>query len=285
MRHVEYREHEVPDTLRRYVQCIWRLRDRSPAPIPQTIFPDGRCELVVHLGRPPRAWDAVRGWHVQARLLFAAQFRTAIRLRARRDLDCVGIRLMPAASGTVLDEPLARLRDRVHDLSRLAPRFARRLREAATRFAESTGDPALPNLLESHLTAHPIDARVERAVKRQLASDGRERIETTAAAVGMSVRNLQVRFLGCVGLGAKEFARVLRLQATLRSLDAGEAALAQIASDAGFADQAHATREVARITGTTPAALRRALRNDRHGDATIRLAAAFVRGHTPPDAP
>jgi AraC-like DNA-binding protein len=275
---MEYREHQVPDALRRHVQCIWRLVDHSPAVTPQTIFPDGRCELVVHLGRPPRAWDVGQGWHVQARVLFAAQFRAAIRLQSRGDLDCVGIRLMPAASAAAVDTPLVELRDRVHDLSRLAPRFARPLRQAASRFAHDPHDITLPSLLERQLTAYRIDERIERAVGRLLASEGRERIEATAAAVGMSVRNLQVRFLACVGLGAKELARVLRLQATIRSLDAGVAALAELATDAGFADQAHATREVARITGSTPAALRVALRNDRDGDATIRLAAAFVRG-------
>jgi AraC-like DNA-binding protein len=282
---MEYREHTVPAALRRHVQCVWRLRDRSSAALPQTIFPDGRCELIVHLGRPPRAWDPAHGWHVQPRVLFAAQFRTAVRLQSRGDLDCVGIRLMPAASAAAVGAPLAGLRDRIHDLSKLAPRFARPLAEAARRFAEAAEDRALAALLEAQLTAYPVDARIERAVQRLLASDGRERIESTAAAVGMSVRNLQVRFLRCVGLGAKEFARVQRLQATLRSLDADATQLAQIASEAGFADQAHATREIARITGSTPAALRRALRNDREGDATIRLAAAFVRGHTLADAP
>jgi AraC-like DNA-binding protein len=275
---MEYREHEVPAALRRHVQCIWRLRETARGAAAQTIFPDGRCEVIVHLGRPPRAWDAVRGWHVQARTLFAGQFRTAVRLASRGDLDCVGIRLMPAASAAALAAPLVELRDRVHALDRLAPRFARSLRAAASRFADDSRDPTLAALLESHLTAYRIDARIERAVERLLASHGRERIEATAAAVGMSVRNLQVRFLACVGLGAKEFARVLRLQATLRSLDADASALADLAIDAGFADQAHATREIARLTGTTPAVLRAALRNDREGDDTIRLAAAFVRG-------
>jgi AraC-like DNA-binding protein len=70
---------------------------------------------------------------------------------------------------------------------------------------------------------------------------------------------------------------VLRLQATLRALD-GDAPLADLASSTGFADQAHATREIKRVTGLTPARLRDELHRDRGGDAAIRIAAAFVRG-------
>jgi AraC-like DNA-binding protein len=94
----------------------------------------------------------------------------------------------------------------------------------------------------------------------------------------MGLRSFQTRFLECVGLGAKEYARLLRLQATIRALDGDDSPLSQLAFDAGFADQAHATRELARLTGLTPARLRAALRRDREGDDTIRLAAAFVRG-------
>jgi transcriptional regulator GlxA family with amidase domain len=71
---------------------------------------------------------------------------------------------------------------------------------------------------------------------------------------------------------------VMRLRATLRALDESDAALSDLAAEAGFADQAHASRELRRITGLAPSRLRAALRQDRGGDAAVRLAAAFVRG-------
>ena len=92
------------------------------------------------------------------------------------------------------------------------------------------------------------------------------------------MRGFQIRFQAAVGLTPKEFARLARLQATLRALDGGDESIAALAGDGGFADQAHATRELRRVTGLTPARLRSALRRDRDGDAAIRMAAAFVRG-------
>jgi len=49
----------------------------------------------------------------------------------------------------------------------------------------------------------------------------------------------------------------------------------------GFADQAHATRALQAFAGLTPARLRRALHAERDGDATLAMAAAFVRGKGP----
>ena len=43
-----------------------------------------------------------------------------------------------------------------------------------------------------------------------------------------------------------------------RDVVAGTAGLAEIACTTGFADQAHMTRAIARLTGTTPGAWRKA---------------------------
>lgn len=276
MRPMDYREHPVPAALRRHVRCVWRLRDSAHPGAVRTIYPDGCCELIAHLGDPPHAFDARTGWRPQARQLFAAQQRTAVRLRASAAVDCVGVRLQPAASAAVVDAP-GNWRDRIADLAEIDAGFAARF-AAATRSHVDANDAALWTLLEERLLRYAPDARIEAAIAELDATGGRARIEATATFVGMGLRSFQKRFLECVGLGAKEYARLLRLQATIRALDGDDSPLSQLAVDAGFADQAHATRELARLTGLTPARLRAALRNDREGDDTIRLAAAFVRG-------
>mgnify|MGYP006392448895 CR=1 FL=1 len=55
--------------------------------------------------------------------------------------------------------------------------------------------------------------------------------------------------------------------------------IADAAARHGFNDQAHATHDLQRWTGTTPARLVRALRADPDGRDALRLAAAFLRGH------
>ncbi len=274
---MDYQEYPAPASLSRHVACVWRLTDPAPRAGIQTIYPDGRCELIAHLATRSRIWDAVRGWHEQSPTLYAAQRVTAVQLEATGALDDFGVRLQPAASAIIARE-LEPLRDRVVDLASLDPPVSVSLIDSARAFAR--GDPApLWQLLERLAAAFPIDAKIEESVARIECSGGGARIASLARAAGWSVRTLQTRFLAAVGLTPKEFARVLRLQATLRALG-GDSPLADLACDAGFADQAHATRELKRVTGLTPARLREELRRDQGSSTAIEIAAAFVRGHS-----
>jgi methylphosphotriester-DNA--protein-cysteine methyltransferase len=277
MRAMDYREYPPPPGLAAHVECLWWLRQPRPAGAPQTIYPDGRCELIVHLATPPRCWDALRGWHPQARTLFAAQRVGAVRLEAIGPLDCIGIRLRPEVSNVLLRGAGLRHRDQVVDLAALDPAFSRALARAARGFARRP--QSLWKLLARRIEEVPVDARVTAAIERLERDAGRTRIDSLARAAALSMRGFQVRFRAAVGLTPKEYARLTRLQVTLRALDTSDGKLSQLASDGGFADQAHATRELRRVTGHTPARLRAELRRDRDGDAAVRLAAAFVRGY------
>jgi methylphosphotriester-DNA--protein-cysteine methyltransferase len=274
-RFIEYHEFPPPESLASHVQCAWVLRDATPGNSARTIFPDGRCELIAHLGTPPRSWDAAEGWHSQASTLFAAQRVIAVRLEATGPVHCVGVRLQPAAGAAVMPGA-AKLRDRIVDLAKLDARLSREFATAARSFAAGSA-AALWKLLARH-AARRVDPRIAAAVTRIEAGAGRVRIDALARSAALSPRGFQAKFRAAVGLTPKEFARLTRLQATLRALDSGESSIAAVASDAGFADQAHVTRELRRTTGLTPAKLRAELRRDPESDVAVRLAAAFVRG-------
>lgn len=274
---MDYREFPVPPALHRHVQCAWRLVAPPSAFTAQTIYPDGRCELIVHLGPPPGCWHPEEGWHPQSATLFAAQRVTAVRLACSEPIECVGLRLRPAASALIAGPRLRALRDRIVDLSDLDAPWALKLRRAASRFASGDADSWWA-LLEDRCARFPIDERMEAAVTRLDQGGGRSRIEAVARAAHMSLRGFQSRFHGAIGLPPKEYARLVRLQSVLRALDTEHVNVAEIAANTGFADQAHATRELRRTIGVTPARLGAALRRDRQGDSAIRLAAAFVRG-------
>lgn len=275
---MEYREYDPPAILRRHVQCVWRLRDPSPATEPQTIYPDGRCEVIAHLGAPMRIQMPAHGWQAQPVCIFAGQHQAALRLMPAGTIDCIGVRLQPAASAALAGTRLEEFTEQTVDLTLLDAQFAAEFSRAARAF---TGNPQAPSFwrcLERRLLAYALDERIESAVAYLESRHGQRRIDATANAAGMSMRAFQVRFAACVGLGAKAFARVLRLQATIRAIDRGSDSIAQVAAQRGFSDQAHATRELQRVTGLTPARLRIALRKARNDDRTVQLAAAFVRG-------
>jgi AraC-like DNA-binding protein len=273
---VDYCEWLPPETLRDRIRCVWRLRDEAPDGAAQTIYPDGCCELILHLRTPMQRWHDDGGWQLQSASLFAAQHRCAIRLRAAGPLDCIGVRLQPWSSAIAAGARLRELCDVVIDLRRLAPALA----HAMSLWLPLLDADAIQAWSELDRALGPCaaPASVRSAVERLEVQAGDARVDALARACGLPLRTLQAQFLRWVGLSAKEYARLLRLQATLRALDAGVGDIAALSLDRGFSDQAHATRELQRLTGLPPARLLRALRANREGAGAIALAAAFVRG-------
>jgi AraC-like DNA-binding protein len=75
-------------------------------------------------------------------------------------------------------------------------------------------------------------------------------VAATADAVGLGVRTMHRRCLPAFGYGAKTLAKIFRLN---RALDLARRGvpLAVVAFTAGYADQAHLSREVKALTGTS----------------------------------
>jgi AraC-like DNA-binding protein len=162
----------------------------------------------------------------------------------------VGIRLAPGAGGAALGLPLSELRD--------------------LRVALADLDPGLDALLPGDLDPRSAHDRLVAAVARRLGAAGPDRlvaeaarrlcgpgtrVQTLAAELGVSERQLRRRCDASAGYGPKTLQRVLRFRSALARL--GAADLAALAHDAGYADQAHLTRECTRLSGLSPGALAR----------------------------
>ncbi|PLP61410.1 AraC family transcriptional regulator [Mesorhizobium loti] len=80
-------------------------------------------------------------------------------------------------------------------------------------------------------------------------------------ALAMSERTLRRRFDESFGYGPKTLDRILRYQRFQRLSRNSQASTAMLATEAGYADQAHLVRESRRLTGSTPAQLERMLTN------------------------
>lgn len=220
-----YREFAPPPPLRGAVACLWMRRGGTD---PVRVIPDACSDVVWRSGAEPVvAGPDTTAWLSQPGLI-------------------VGLRFLPGAGGSALGVPLRELRDRRVSLSELG------IDVHAAEDDPNEMARALVALATGLVKAGPPDRLVQAAALRLL--DGRERIETLADDLGVSERHLRRRFHAAVGYGPKTLQRVLRLRAALRS---GERDLALVAADAGYADQAHLTRECRRLTGLTPGELRR----------------------------
>jgi AraC-like DNA-binding protein len=157
----------------------------------------------------------------------------------------VGVRLRPGAAGAVLGLPASELRDVSPDAAEVLGGDA-----AATLLEALAASPDPQALLLRAVAlrgAREVDPLVSAAVVALGRPDAR--VGRVASELGVSARQLQRRVSDGVGYGPKMLARVLRLR-RLQTLPA--APLAELALDAGYADQAHMTEEVTRLAGVSP---------------------------------
>src|SRR5438445_464255 len=169
----------------------------------------------------------------------------------------VGARFRPGAGGPALGLPLNTLLDQRVEVAALHPGLAPRLDGGLSPARALDGILAVAAEL---VTARPPDRLVGHAA--HLLASPTARVEALARELALSERQLRRRFEAAIGYGPKTLQRVLRFRRFLARVDADEDPpdLASAAADAGYADQAHLTRESTRLSGLPPAALVRARR-------------------------
>jgi transcriptional regulator GlxA family with amidase domain len=81
-------------------------------------------------------------------------------------------------------------------------------------------------------------------------------IGSVADKLDWSTRTIHRRFLSACGYSPKHFQRIMRVQRALQLVNRARLSpvrLGELAAAAGYADQAHMTRDFRNITGFTPA--------------------------------
>ncbi|MEV7308444.1 helix-turn-helix domain-containing protein [Streptomyces microflavus] len=105
---------------------------------------------------------------------------------------------------------------------------------------------------------YPVRPEVAQAWRRLVVARGRVQVGAVATELGWSRRYLTERFRGEVGLSPKTFARVLRFEHAHDLATAHDPLpWADVATVAGYADQAHLVRDWREVTGRSPTVWRR----------------------------
>jgi AraC-like DNA-binding protein len=146
------------------------------------------------------------------------------------------------------------------------------LADARVGISELWGRPEMERLESQLAAASPgramtiledaVEARLHDAPDRvaeaafTLLRSPRTRVASLAERLGYSERQLQRRCVAAFGFGPKTLDRILRFQRFRDlSLSRPRVGLARLAAEAGYADQAHLTREARRLGGATPRTL------------------------------
>jgi transcriptional regulator GlxA family with amidase domain len=171
----------------------------------------------------------------------------------------VGLRFRPQVASNVLGVAAQELADRHVPLDQLWKRNAVQTWERLLERRTATGRVAVAqSLLASRLSAMAsLDPLIQHAVSL-LSQAPLERVAGLARAVGVTERHLRRRFLAAVGYSPKLFQRILRFQRLLALAKVHRSTcLGDLSFLAGYADQAHMTRDVGEFAGVSPSALLR----------------------------
>jgi AraC-like DNA-binding protein len=233
-----YREWLPSDGLRGSLTCLWAA-----------VVPDG--ELAVSDVLPDACTDLI--WQSGHGAYLAGPDTGPAPAPIPAGTVLIGARFAPGAGGPAFGIPLAELRDQRVDLADCLPALAADL---PPDLAPDSALEAVTRLSARLATYGPPDLAVVHGA-RLLA--GHESVAGLSDALGLSERQLRRRFDTAVGYGPKTLHRVLRFRRVLAQLaQTGPATdLADLAVQAGYADQAHLTRETTRLAGRPPAALAR----------------------------
>lgn len=207
---------------------VWSWTATATAPR-NRVLPDGCMDLLWRAGR----------------LLVAGPDTRAHEVHETPGVEYVGVRLPPGAGPSVVGVPAGELRDLRTPLADVWG--ARRAREAEERVAQGA---SLPEALEALAAGRvrengPPDPAMAAVVA---ALGGGETVAGVAGRVGLSERQLHRRVVAAVGYGPKTLGRVLRLNQALELARAGRP-LAEVAAEAGYADQAHLAHDVRALAG------------------------------------
>lgn len=239
-----YREFEPPPTLKTHLVCFWTQSiNRLQGAYLHRVLPDGCLDIVFVNDGPP---SVVGPWTES----FIA--------RLAPGTNILGVRFIPGRAIAFLGLPASEVVNKSVLLSSLGRNPAG---DACNQVACASSPSLRRQSLEAALlrvlgSVKPVDHSTIAAIT-WLARHPRGRIRELSQWLGLSNRQLQRRFTAAVGYGPKMFQSVLRLQrlVSLSHRVTDKLNLAARSWEAGYADQAHMTREVLRFSGIQPTVL------------------------------
>jgi AraC-like DNA-binding protein len=235
-----YRELAPAPEIAAHVAWVW-TRAPEPAAREHRIVPDACADIV---------------WITGRRLIVAGPQTRAFVSTIPRGGSAVGVRFRVGAAGSALGVSARELLDGYVTLEDV---WGRDGAELAERLAAAPDLDAAAGLLTRAVARRlpPPDA-IDPVVRAAALGAARPRttVERLGAGLEIGERQLRRRFHDAVGYGPKTLQRVLRFQRFLALARGGGAPdLAGLAFEAGYADQAHLTRECTRLAGLPPGAL------------------------------
>ena len=251
---MHYREFAPGEDASRIVECYWLLEGATPGAV-QRVVPDGRPELILHLGQPFESFQNGH-WHAQPQCFLAGQLTGPLLLRAAGDTRVLGVRFRPGGASQLLAVPAQELTGRMLPAGDLGLKHLARLADRAPIGAPTVREglssislfPAIERAILQREQGG-ADALVDQAV---CLLDASPDVGVAATRLGLSPRQLERRFKTRVGMSPKHFARIRRFQSVFHAMEGAGTGWVDAAIACGYYDQAHLIRDFQDFAGEAP---------------------------------
>jgi AraC-like DNA-binding protein len=236
-----YREAATTGPLARYFRCVWSHRLPADFGGRILIVPDGCSDLI---------WTGER-------LMVVGPDRTSAFPELKPGGHIQGLRFRPGAALAWLDTPLSELVGRTMPLTDFWGYKAEAIQARLLELPVPERFSHLVQMLEMHDTGDPPED-IQALFVRLSGADGRRAsVRSLAVDIAVGERTLRRRSREHLGYGPKTLERILRFQTFLQcARDLRCDSLANLALQAGYADQSHMNREVKALSTLTPSEIR-----------------------------
>lgn len=253
---MHHQEFDSPQELKNTIKCFWyNRRNYGEQESSFEVIPDGYAEIIFYFGH-----DLKISYHDDLQLLpspFVIGLLNEPAVFNSKDwMEIIGIRCFPwtvfdllgLPSGKekvhVFEHPIAQLQSSLNELIR-----EKKIEEAIDKikafFLNAKSDSTDDNMLFKAGTA-------------MREANGTIPVSKVAAAAHATVRTLERNFKQSSGHSVKDVSGLMRFEQVRNQLwNNPDSNLAGLATEMGYTDQSHLSREFKRYSGTTPAAFAR----------------------------
>lgn len=251
----QIQEYGPAEDLRPYVQQFWtgRFNILHADCFAQRVVPSGFLEVIIHLTDHHCDLLGSAGWRQSPDYTLIGLQGKTYEVRFTREVEVFAIRFKPAGFYTLFGVPLAELTDTHEDLEAV---LGTRFRVFAARLRDECDVAERLRAAERYLR-QAADRRdttyLNRAAELIRTSGGSLRVADVADRLYISQRQLERAFKSKLGLSPKQYMRIARFNLVQAILQEGRYhGLADIAYQAGYADQPHFNREFKLLVGDHP---------------------------------
>ena len=246
-----------------WIHCYWYVEPDPYTVSPeadaldrhQLLIPDGHSELVFRLEGGFTRWrvDAPEQ-RAQMRASYVIGGRShSVLTHTAGGLRLAGVKLDPRALRVLLKMPLTEFRDSTVACADLEPATLMDLEDEAGSLASvdqlaGVFDRFFMRRMTDEVSAEPLIARLLEQIR---ATQGAQSVMEWAREHAVDPRTLERRFVACIGMTPKQYARIVRFKHAYRRLSRRRPGERRTYLEPYY-DESHFSREFRHFLGTSP---------------------------------